>query len=267
MTVYIVTILSAAFLSLVIQRNQGSNKTKSVRVLLLILLIVELAVIVGYRNGIGTDFWEYKRMFSVYKDYSWKDLLQVKEPGIRILIKLCAYVSDNYSFYMFICALITTAGPIIIIYKYSKNFTVSIVLYLFLTYLSQCNGMRQSLAMAIIFMGYRHIKENNFWKFLVFPLIASVFHISSIFVIPIYFIYVSKPSLWMAGLILLATLLIRFSYDWLARSVSFFSGEEFESNNYTDQAVNILRIAAMCAPLILTIFLSKKTLQDQSLFF
>ena len=267
MPIYIITVLSATILSGVIKSNKGKDDSKSLNVFLLIVLIIGLSLVVGYRYDVGTDFWEYKRMFSVYKNYSWTSLLKIKEPGIRILIRLCAVISNDYSFYMFVCALITTALPIIVLYKHSENFVVSMMLYLFVNYLAQCNGMRQSLAMAIIFMGYKYIKEKKFWHFLVYPLIATIFHVSSLFVIPIYFIYTSKPGIWVTFLILVVTLVLRFSYDWLASSVAFFSGEAFETNSYTNQSVNILRIVAMSAPIMLTILLPKQKLQNKSVAF
>ena len=267
MTVYIITILSAIILSWRIKVNKDNRRDKRLMIVLLTMLIIGLAFIVGYRYDVGTDFWEYKRMFSVYKSYSWKALFKIKEPGIRIIIKICAYISNDYSFFMFVCALITTMVPVIVLYRHSENFVVSIALYLFVNYLAQCNGMRQSLAMSIIFIGYKQIKEKNFWKFVIFPLLGTIFHVSSLFIIPLYFIYISKPGFWVTFVILAATLVLRFSYDWLVASVEFFKGEAFETNSYTNQTVNILRIAAMSAPIILTVLLPSKKVQSKSVAF
>ena len=68
-------------------------------------------------------------------------------------------------------------------------------------------------------------------------------------------------------IVLASTLVLRFSYDWLVRTVSFFSGEAFESNSYTNQSVNILRIAAMSAPIMLAVLLSKEMIQEKSVAF
>ena len=265
MAIYIITILLATLLSYAIQSRKKIEKKDYFRLFLLFILIVGLAFIVGYRFNVGTDFGGYKRMFAIYRNYSWREIFKLKEPGIRIIIKLCSYLTNDYSFYMFICALITTGIPIVILYKHSENFTFSMILYLCVVYLSQCNGMRQALAMSIIFMGYKYIKNKKFWIFIIFPLIASIFHVSALFVIPIYFIYTSKPGWLTALIIIIATLLMRFSYDFLARAVSFFTEEEFVETSYTKQSVNILRIVAMVAPIVLVIPFNKKTLQEQSL--
>ena len=264
MLAYVLTVAGAIFLSWVIKLNKDRKIHWIVNTFLLIVLIGGLATLIGFRYGVGTDFFAYKRMFEIYKDDTWREIFSRGEPGIRIILRLVAYLTDNYSWYMFACAVIATGIPIIVIYRNSENFILGVTIYLFATYLGQCNGMRQCLAVAVVFGGYRFIIKKKFFFFLIFVLIGSLFHVSAIFSIPIYFLQTCKPSWTNTLIILLGAILLRFSYGIFENAVSFLRDEEFVSGAYTEQSVNILRIAAMVGPAIIITPLRPKMIQEKS---
>ena len=55
-------------------------------------------------------------------------------------------------------------------------------------YTVSMNGIRQSLAAAIIFAATKYILDGNFKKFLLVILLASTIHQTALIFIPIYFI-------------------------------------------------------------------------------
>ena len=265
MGIYLLTVGLALFLSWIIKSNKERKAHWLFNGILLIVLIFGLSFLIGFRYDVGTDWWEYKRMFEVYKDYSWGDILSLKEPGIRAIVKIVAYFTDEFSYYMFVCALICTTIPIMVMYRNSKNFLFSMTIYMLLNFLSQCNGMRQLLAMSMVFAGYTCIQRKQLIRFLICVLIGFQFHTSALFCIPIYFIYTSKPSGITTLIILFGTLLMRFGYDTLGSALGFFQDDILTSSSYHNQSVNFLRIIAMVAPLIIVAPLKGKMIQDKAL--
>ena len=108
------------------------------------------------------------------------------------------------------------------------------------------------------------IKRKKFWYFLILVLIGSIFHSSAFFCIPIYFIYTCKPSWRSTAIIILGTFFLRFSYDIIGDAVGFFQEGEFETSNYYQNSVSLLRVVAMAFPLILVTPLKGNMIKEKS---
>ena len=97
--------------------------------------------------------------------------------------------SNDPQLLIFTTALITNVLIVITLYKYSRMIELS--LFVFIAsgmYTVSMNGIRQSLAAAIIFAATKYILDGNFKKFLLVILLASTIHQTALIFIPIYFI-------------------------------------------------------------------------------
>ena len=63
------------------------------------------------------------------------------------------------------------------------------IVFICLFYLDSLTIMRQMVAVAFVFWGYKYIFEKKFWKFLIIVAIASLAHPTALIALAIYFIY------------------------------------------------------------------------------
>jgi hypothetical protein len=162
-----------------------SPRKKYLKLILLFLTTV-LILFIGLRYKTGRDWGNYIRLF--------ESILQNKdstvEPGYIWLNKIIYYTFGNYFVVQFIASFVT----IYAYYNFIKGHArfpifalcLFIIFFFFDILMSQ---VRQSMAVGIILLGIESIFERKFTKYLFYILAASMFHISAICAIPIYFLY------------------------------------------------------------------------------
>ena len=112
------------------------------------------------------------------------------EPGYQIFNKIVSLIHNDFHFYLFVYNIIIWGGICYFLKKYSLNLIYSVWLFLFLGYFDQTfNLLRQYFALAILLYSYKYIEKRFFKKFIIFVLIAMLFHTSAIVFIIAYFTY------------------------------------------------------------------------------
>ena len=171
----------------------------------LFMAVVTFAVIVffaGARSFSG-DTWSYINMFENYPFFqNIQDVIfdsNVREPGFRLFsILVKTYISDNYTVWLSIIAVISGVCVMIPLYRYSCNFGVSAFLFMASCQFSwMFNGMRQFLVAAIIFSCTGLILKNKTLSYIIIVCILSTIHKSALILIPMYFIAKGEP--WNKG--------------------------------------------------------------------
>ena len=144
---------------------------------------------------------------------------------------------------MFFAALVTIFLYIRTISKYSSVFPLSILLYFFLVWHGCFNGVRQYLAAAILFSGHRYLFEQQFYKWFLVVLFASMFHTTAIIMLPLYWIVDRKLNSKIFIFILTIGLILLFSYDKIYDFISFYKEKELNTEGvYISKQVSSLRI-------------------------
>lgn len=97
--------------------------------------------------------------------------------------------SIRLAFFTF--AILSVYVALIAIYKLSLKYDAFIIafLYLLLFYQDSFNIIRQEIAISFILLSMSYIFENNLKAFVVFVLIATMFHTSAIVCLPMYYFY------------------------------------------------------------------------------
>tara|TARA_X000000368_G_scaffold384316_1_gene342817 strand:+ start:8922 stop:10010 length:1089 start_codon:yes stop_codon:yes gene_type:complete len=209
---YLTTLFSSFFIS---YSNKELRKNKEPINSYKLISLIPIILIASFKgNTVGTDSENY------YEYYFFLDT--VNYSLIEILIKYIVWneplfftinwifksLDFSYTFYsLFINILIWG-----LIYHSSKYITdrfyniifCSITLgFLFFSF----NGIRQAIAISIIFMSIKFLIENKISKTIIIILIASLFHYSAIIFLPIYMIgskiHISKNLLIIFTLIFL----------------------------------------------------------------
>lgn len=203
MTVYIIMI----FLTISLARIQHRVKRKIEKKFIFALTILLPTLVAAFRyDDSGTDYIMYSNIFKKIglggngitvsfvtgKTFTKKTL----EVGFFWLVKICQMVTTESWFTFGVIALIMYFFVFKTCLRHSTDYLISILLF-FITaiYFDSFNGLRQYLAMAVFFYGFRYIESENLKKYLLVCLVACLFHKSIIFVIPIYFLQYLKFDL------------------------------------------------------------------------
>lgn len=146
-----------------------------------------LVCFAGLRStSVGTDTVSYERLFNSLP--LGASTIQVvnsspQEVGFTLLMLVVKQSGGNFTSLLLICSSITVTAIFWGLARTTKNFTLSIVLYVLLSpYLEQFNGLRQALAVSLIFLAstFLGINKRSVLTFIFITLIATSIHVSSL---------------------------------------------------------------------------------------
>lgn len=278
MITYYVTIIIIVFLSWLaesttigekgINKRLGGDQPKYNNVFVFCVAAI-LICVSGFRWWVGTDYGGYARAYSIRATLAWDSIFSFNEPGLNIIAKVASIIYNDYVTMFFIAAVITIGLSVITISKYSDMFTYSILLYIFMgCWHSSFNAVRQWLACAILFAGYRLMIERKFWRYLLVVLVASAFHTTALIMLFVYFLAMKKISIINIAFVLVGTIVMLFSYDFVFNVIGLYKGHELEMAEYMTNSVNIFRVLVTYAPLVLCLFFTrKKVLTTEETFY
>ena len=241
----------------------------------LFMAVVTFAVIVffaGARSYIA-DTTAYIQMFNDYPLFqNAHDVIfdsSAREPGFRLFsILIKTYISDNYTVWLSIIAIISGICVMFPLYKYSCNFGVSAFLFIAsCQFMWMFNGMRQFLVAAIIFSCTGLILKNKTLLYILIVCVLSTIHQSALLLIPMYFIAQGEPwnkrTLLFIGCIVLAMLFTsKFTNlltDVVEQTDYASSVNEFKAS---DDGTSPIRILVQSIPIILA-FLYRNKIKEK----
>lgn len=144
--------------------------------------------------------------------------------------------------------------------KNSKMPGLSVYIYLTLGFFTfSFSGLRQAIAIAIVFLSFKYIQEKRFLKFLICIILATTFHTSAvIFIIayPLYFIrFKLKHYLFIVPFFILIYLLKAKIFLFIYKLYSGETGEIVSTNAFT-------MLIVMLSILVLSNLFGNKNQQD-----
>lgn len=197
MLVYLLNILLIIVWALIFCTGK---RTKLKKILFVALCFLQLYIISAYRYGVGADYKMYSDGFFLmavdvarngfnltgYEDW---------EIGFIFLNKFIGIFTAQPSVFFMISSLLPLIGPAYLIIRYSINPFISVFLYvnLYLFYLD-INFVRQAIAMSILCFAYGFLKDKKFWRFLLIVAIAACFHLTVIYMIPVFLVCLLKVN-------------------------------------------------------------------------
>lgn len=241
-------------------RNQLENNYKKYNYLFIFIALVSLIVVSGFRYKSGTDYSTY---IEIYSQTPTVVLSEQSEWGFFLINQILYDISSNPQIMFLGIALITNILMVYGILRYSTKFELSMYLYITtFCYYSTFNGMRQWLASAILFVGFKYIKERDLFKYLICVFIAYTFHNSALVMIPMYFIvnrrFESKETLIIVAIFVFSYI---FFNGFLETLFTFLQGTKYEHYQEGIEAwqegAGMIRVVVYVVPLIATIILKK----------
>lgn len=159
-----------------------------------LVAFVLIALFVGLRFKVGTDFESYSDYF--YTPYFFL------EPGFNFLVTYFSQFKHGET-YMFLSMSFMTYLFLFLYIEFNEDarkagYFPIVLLFTLMTITISCNGIRQTLAVAIFMFSTIFIKKRNLPIFLALILFGFLFHKSILIVLPLYFIkdFHLKPWLY-----------------------------------------------------------------------
>ncbi len=176
------------------------------------------------------------------------------------------FISKNANVYLFCCALLFVCPAIKLIDKYSKNFTLSIIIFMFGgMYLFSLAGLKQAMATGVILIGLPHLFKREYLKYYIYCFLALGFHAYSMFfmIIPILGneIFNKKTILFCVAIIFVGITLSFFS--GIISDIIEILGKDVDEETIETGSVNFVRALVFLVPFILTI-LGRKNLEQST---
>lgn len=149
-----------------------------------------LSIFAGIRNTtVGTDTGAYAALFQLNFNPEYYEFNPDVEIGYQYFEYMLLNLTHNYYWLFLFTSLFIVFSFLLIIKKYSINYTLSVFVYItFGVYTFFFNGLRQGLAIAICFFALPYLINKSFLKYLLFIVCASFFHISAWVMLPFYFL-------------------------------------------------------------------------------
>lgn len=188
---YVFILLIATFLAVLEELVD-----KRLKGIILVTIILILALSAGVRGAaVGRDTQAYMNIIESCRGGYSGSVNHHVEKGFVLLIKSILFIHDDPQFVLFIIALIINTLIISRIYSVRNkiSFSFGIFSYVGLYYLATYSGIRQWVAIAVVFFATKYVFNHNYVKFSVFVLLASAVHNSAI----VAFLYIPLDMLFL----------------------------------------------------------------------
>ena len=242
-----------------VDRQQAINIAASIGIYLLLMGVS------ACRIAVGNDYWVYRENFKLI--YMGRDV--ASEPGFNFIVywmqKLLGY--NNYLPIFALFSIITVAFMIKAVYDQGEWYWG--VIFLLMTngyYFQSLNTVRYYLVIAMVMYAAKFAIRKEFGKFIVWILVAALFHKSVLLVIPCYIVLRLlcdvKINKWViaAGSTLILSMI--FLQDFY-RSIIFRFYPYYEDTAFDNGEVSVINILRCLCCLILALMCYKDAIKER----
>jgi len=191
--------------------------------LAIVIFILLVSLVSGIRWNTGTDWQPYNDLFTTCEGFNECMLYPHFEYGYKILMWLYRSIFDSYSMWLFLLTLVVVG---------SKLFTVIDRPYaamLFLVILGFSLGdlfpVRQSLALAVGFLGLYCYSSGKFISFIGLIVIAGLVHKTAFILLLVPFVVVGNLKQVVIMAIMLGAVFYFFAFDVVNALAGYFGFE------------------------------------------
>lgn len=195
---YILLILFLAVLAWLYPMSTEESKGKMQFLCLFVFMIF-----FGCRGFIGDDWTSYYPFFMKYSVDNIENIGYIIsesnfEPGFTLLMLICKWFINDFSFFVFICSAINCTLLFIFLRKRVDNFPLALLFFVCMGgFGMQTNLMRNSISILLFANALDFIKQRKMLPYFVVCSIALTFHASSILYFPLYFFFHKKCPKWL----------------------------------------------------------------------
>lgn len=273
MIIYILNIVLFTIISYIavnrskIKVNVVGNLYKSPDKPLMILAIAVIMAVYVFRGYTGTDSGAYISGYRNMRYTSFDSVMDSNDVAFNILCWVDYHVfGDSIELHYIILGIITYM-PIMYMYvKYSNSFCLAGLLYILTTgYYFAFNGQRQALAVGICIVSIMELIKGNWIWFIIIVLIASLFHSTALFILPVGFLVKLKTE---SKLFIIIAICLSVSavfagslwsqlFELLGMMGQDRLVDQYAGESTTYGGANILRVLVLAAPVVIGIIFYK----------
>lgn len=205
--------------------DRHTKANNSANPILYSLLVTQETLFVGLRDlDVGVDTIRYAYAFG-HLDTFDNDY----EPGFVLLMRIVYAFTSNPHIFVFIVAVLSIAPIGFVFYRLSKMPYLSWLVYIgFYYYTFTFSGLRQSIAIALLFLAFYFLVKDKALVPLLLILLAGSFHISALVFLPVLFLRKHVVRKWDILLIIPAYLLVYLFRVPIFRLITQFVYEDYE---------------------------------------
>lgn len=231
--------------------QSASNKSK---IKYLGFVFIVLSIFMGLRAiTVGIDMVQYQFRYD-NAEFFFKQGFLSSEWGYNIISYFFHDIlNSDFHFFIFCIAVLCIFSFFCIIYAYSPNIFISIVMYLCLgAFTLNMSAMRQTIAMSLVYLSLLEIEKRKFGAFISFVFFAFIIHNSAIIFFPFYFLWGIKISRKQGILLLILTLAAYVYKSALIPIITIFSPEKY--NKYDLMSGYSINQLVILTPIFLCIY-------------
>lgn len=186
MNIYIIILCIIILLGIFIKTD--NNKNKKIYIFIVFGLIMCVSAFRSYKVGIDTE--QFVNAFKYINSVTVKKAMEVRyEVGFVFFCKMIWFLSENKQIYIIMTSIIIVPLVGLFIYKNSKDVVMSSMLFVTLNQFAMyMNSSRQAIAIALILIGYEFLKSKRYWLYILFIIIASLFHQTALIMLVLFLI-------------------------------------------------------------------------------
>lgn len=189
---YITIMILASILGAIYQYLKKCN----IKILAYISYIISFLIVwivSAMRFGIGTDYFMYRDIYEyALKGATIPQIIQRYdvEPGWATLNHILSLIfkEPQYIFIVTSFIFIFCIYKVIIEFEDRVNVGLAIFIFLSVSYIPSFNVIRQYLAIGILMLSLKYIEQKKIIKFIIFVIMASLFHYTALIFLPIYYL-------------------------------------------------------------------------------
>ena len=211
----------------------------------LLLVFFLLTLTAGLRYETGVDWRIYSGFYSLIPPIDQivtktgrAGIFHEIDLGYDVFTSTIKYCGGSIQTVFFLVSVLSSFFLFKSLKKYTPYPLNSILVYYGLLYfMLDMSGLRQALALAIFLFSCQYIHERKFYRFFLLIVLATLFHWSSIVLLPLYFVCSRRLSLFtIVAFMIPALIIFFFSIRWLDAIITlilpFFSNESLLTKGY-----------------------------------
>ncbi|MEB9893199.1 EpsG family protein [Bacillus cereus] len=210
-----------------------------------------IVMVAGLRKNIGDTFF-YMHAYAL-KNFTWATIATEKDVGFNLFQMLLKQISEDPQILIFVTALITNVLIVLVMHRYARLFELA--MYVYITsgaFIVSMNGIRQYMAAALLFAATAYLLNGSWKRYMVVVALASVFHMSALILIPLYFIVRREAWTGMTfGLLAAGVLIVGLFNQFSDLLFSALSETQYgEYKEFKEGGANIIRVGFYMMPLL-----------------
>lgn len=215
-----------------------------------ILIIVTLTMVVGFRYEVGGDWGSYIKYFSHAKDLNFGSILGngvSGDPGYIAINLFSFHLNLGISGVNTISALIFSSGLVLFCRNLPRPWLALACAIPYLVIVVSMGYTRQSIALGLLMVGFVMLSRSRYKAFVVWVLVAALFHKSAVLMIPIAAFSISRNRLLGVLIVFIGTAL---GFTVLLLD-NYASMVHFYNDKYQQSSGASIRLAMNAVPAVL----------------